>query len=69
MRSPLISRSTSLPQEIGAPVSASAARRKPSVPGGHSPRSVYPWPLSRRWRSESAAYQAVPAAATPAGQA
>ena len=69
MRSPLTSSSTSLPHEIGAPVIASAARRKSGPAGSHSPRSSYPWPLSRRWRSESAAYQAAPTLATPAGQA
>ena len=37
--SPLISSSTSLPQEIGAPVSASAARRKPGPAGSASPCS------------------------------
>ena len=36
IRSPLISSSTSLPQEIGAEVSASAARMKPSPAGSSS---------------------------------
>ena len=36
MRSPLISSSASLPVEIGAPVSASAARRKSGEPTSSS---------------------------------
>ena len=54
-----MSSSTSSPQERGARQGLGRARKLASR-GWTSPRRSYPSPLSRRWRSESAAYQAAP---------